>query len=503
MERDGANRKNENMPIPSHAASTILRLRVVIVGTEPKIWRLLEVDANLSLAELHDALQITFGWRESHLHNFTDHDPFDRHHELPRIGRPPRTWAPDDPYGDDDELSESEWALAQVFDGFDGPLYYIYDFGDGWIHVIELVERIAQDQSAPRAVLLKGERRGPLEDSGGIRGYFEKLQILADPQHPEHAEITEWVHWVAGPWLPFDPAFLDTDGINGELATRFDRAIGMSGLPTDALTGQPRPAEHAARSAAAVPPLSADAAIIDLLERLPVPLRSELRGALRPAGALTRPEVDVETATAMVKPFRWLIRRASTDGIRLTQAGWLPPAVVSEAMHELGWSDRWFGKANREDQTAPIATLRDEATRLGLLRKRNGMLHATAAARRLVEDPVGLWRMLADAFLRRTRSGPERDIALLVAVDIAIGHAPEGDDGFSYDMSGILFGLEALGWSDANGGTLNSDVIARPVYEKLNQLDTLNVFEIDGWHRAGVTDGGLAFAQAMLRSPVP
>lgn len=490
------------MPLPSHSASAVLRLRVAIVGSEPEIWRLLEVDANLSLTQLHDVLQITFGWRESHLHNFTDLDPHGPRHGLARIGRPGRTWAPDDPYGDEDgELPESEWALTRVFDGFDGPLYYVYDFGDGWVHVIELVERITQGKSAPRAVLLRGERRGPLEDSGGVAGYFEKLNILADPQHPEHEEIVEWVRWVSGPWLPFDPALLDIDGINGELATRFDRALGMSGLPTVEFPGQPKPAEHAARSASTVPLLPADAAIIDLLERLPVPLRGELRGLLRRSGALTRPEVDADTATAMVEPFRWLVRMAGTDGIRLTQAGWLPPAVVSQAMQELGWSDRWFGKANREDQTAPIATLRGEATRLGLLRKRNGVLHATAAARRHVDDPVGLWRMITNTFLSRTRSGPERDVATLVAVDIATGHAPEGEDGFSYDMSGILFGLEALGWSNANGGALSSDVIARPVYEKLNQLDTLNVFEIDGWRRSGITDGGYAFAHAMLRSP--
>lgn len=491
------------MPRITRPASVTLRLRVSIVGSDPEIWRQLEVDAGLSLAELHDVLQIAFGWRESHLHKFTDHDPFAQRHELPRIGRNPRTWMLDDPYDDATEevLSEDEWDLAQVFDGFDGPLYYEYDFGDGWIHLIELIERIDDEPATAKALLLRGEGRGPLEDSGGIGGYHEKLDILADPQHPEHEEVAQWVRWVAGPWTPFDAGMLEIDHVNGEFAARFDPGLGMSGLPTDAFPGHPKPAEHAVGAANAIPLLPADAAIVDLIERLPVPLRGELRGLLRRSGALTPVDIDAETAAAMVEPFRWLVRRAGANGIRLTQAGWLPPAVVSDAMHEFGWADRWIGKANREDQTAPIAQLRADAIRLGLLRKRNAVLLATTAARRNLDDPVGLWRMLAAAFLRSTRSGAERDIATLVALDIATRHAAEENSAIGYDTSAIRFGLEALGWVNADGSSLTSDAIVRPVYDTLHQLDTLGVFERDRWHRSGVTDGGRAFARAMLQAP--
>jgi hypothetical protein len=33
-----------------------------------------------------------------------------------------------------------------------------------------------------------GARRGPLEDSGGLPGYEEMMDALADPSHPDHAE---------------------------------------------------------------------------------------------------------------------------------------------------------------------------------------------------------------------------------------------------------------------------------------------------------------------------
>jgi hypothetical protein len=41
-------------------------------------------------------------------------------------------------------------------------------------------------------------------------------------------------------------------------------------------------------------------------------------------------------ADAVVAPYRWLLERVG-DGVKLTQAGYLPPAVVTDAMSKLGW----------------------------------------------------------------------------------------------------------------------------------------------------------------------
>jgi len=496
------------MPRTARPPRPLLRLRVSLADSDPEIWRLLEVDAALTLAELHDVLQLAFGWRDSHLHNFSDHELYTRPTDLPRIGREPRIWGSDDPLIEpgEGELPEREWTLAQVFDGFDGPLYYEYDFGDSWTHLIELIERIDDDPDAPKARLLRGKRRGPLDDSGGIGGYEEKLEILADPKHPEHDFIADWIHWVSGAWTPFNPELAELDHINQEFAVRFDGRLGMSGLPTDAFPGSPTSAgaerTPAEAALAAAPPLSDDAAIVDLLARLPVPLRGELRGLLRRTGALAPVNIDPATAAAMVEPFLWLVRRAGADGIRLTQAGWLPPAVVSEAMRELGWEERWIGKLNREDQTLPIAELRADAVRFGLLRKSKGALHATAAARKHIDDPLALLRMLAGATLRRARSEIERDITVLVAVDLATGRDTEDPSGYGYEMSGILFGLDALGWGGADGSTLTGDMISRSVISVLRQLDPLDIFERNRWKRGAVTEHGRAFGRALLRAPV-
>ena len=40
---------------------------------------------------------------------------------------------------------------------------------------------------------IAGEGNAPPEDCGGIPGFYEKLDIAADPSSPEHNEIRQWL----------------------------------------------------------------------------------------------------------------------------------------------------------------------------------------------------------------------------------------------------------------------------------------------------------------------
>ena len=52
-------------PLPS-----VYRLRVVVRGVSPLIWRRLLVPADTTIAGLHAVLQVAFGWTGTHLHRF-------------------------------------------------------------------------------------------------------------------------------------------------------------------------------------------------------------------------------------------------------------------------------------------------------------------------------------------------------------------------------------------------------------------------------------------------
>ena len=51
----------------------VCELEISIRGIKPRIWRTVRVPADLTLGRLHDVLQLTFGWTDSHLHEFVVH----------------------------------------------------------------------------------------------------------------------------------------------------------------------------------------------------------------------------------------------------------------------------------------------------------------------------------------------------------------------------------------------------------------------------------------------
>jgi hypothetical protein len=84
------------------AGSMLLRVRVSIEGSEPAIWRLLEVDSSLTLDSVHEILQTAVGWRDAHLHSFTDTDPYKRLRPVNGKWPEPRRWVPVDLLEDSD-----------------------------------------------------------------------------------------------------------------------------------------------------------------------------------------------------------------------------------------------------------------------------------------------------------------------------------------------------------------------------------------------------------------
>ncbi|WP_285243587.1 plasmid pRiA4b ORF-3 family protein [Pseudarthrobacter sp. fls2-241-R2A-127] len=450
--------------------SMLLQVKVWIVGSEPLIWRLLEIDPSLTLDRVHEVIQTTVGWRDSHLHSFTDTDPYVRLRAVNGHVREPRRWVPLDLLEDnDDDLPETDWNLGQVLTPESGPLFYEYDFGDGWIHRLELTGTLPMPPNAPRARLVDGARRAPLEDSGGIYGYHDLLDALADPGHEKHNDLQAWIAWTAGPWQEFDPEQLEIDTVNKELALLFPAPDAKQHRPGGESLTQ------------------------ELTNRMPPGLRREFRSYLHAAGLDGPATVEADLAEAMTAPYLWLSRRIGLDGLSLTAAGWLPPAVVREAMTELDWDQDWIGKANREDQTLPVLQLRESAQRLGLIRKIKGRLVLTSAAKRLLDDPTSLWHFLARSISHRHRHDAERDATLLLLLEVAAGKRTERAD----YLEAVAFGLGALGWSTRTGAELEPKTVQSLLVDAQEVLLNLGIFD----DRFGLkTNTAKAPGQALARA---
>ncbi|MEW1976384.1 plasmid pRiA4b ORF-3 family protein [Microbacterium profundi] len=431
---------------------TRYRLRSSLVGSEPEIWRTFEIEGSARLRMLHLALQTIMGWRESHLHAFTDADPH------ARAQHPSRRWEALDIESEEGTLSEDDFTVDDVLrDG--GPLWYEYDFGDGWVHRLDIVEQVPSEPHLTTVVLLDGANRGPFEDSGGVGGYAEKTAIAADPQHPEHESIVDWIDSTVGPWAPRGPGMFDLVGVQSELNLMFNP--GASGISPNDMSGLVKVVEHRLTG-----DVHEGSPIAEFASVLPPPIRSELRQHLQFTNTLGPGDIDPETAARIIRPFAWLMDAVGADGLDLTAAGWMPQSTVLAGMTELGWITDWIGKGNREDVTPPIAVLRETAQRIGLVRVQKGRLLLSAAAKKALGDPVAQLRLIAGGLYRRL-SDAETDAAVLLLLTVADGTPREER------WRAIAFGLEMCGWQSSSGWRFTEQDIGHATFwtqRVLNQL---------------------------------
>jgi Plasmid pRiA4b ORF-3-like protein len=431
--RDFGNRDLPTLPShrrPRRAEAARYRIRVELAGTEPVLWRRVELASDLFLDEVHDAIQLAVGWTDSHLHGFASgaeyHSPAAERYLCPFELEDAGPGVP-----------EEDVRLDEVLANPGDRLFYLYDFGDSWEHVIELESTALRDDAAPRAVCLDAQGDAPPEDCGGLGGY-ELVSAAADPRHRDHRHaVAEFLQMYGIEFNAADhgPAPFRLDAVNAALAHRFPAG--------------PQPERR-------YPPDDLPAPLGELLAAVGDGYaRRELRWLIGSAlDADARPDVDTATATRMVRPYAWLLGRVGDEGIRLTGAGYLPPAQVEAAVKELDLLEDWMGKGNREVQTLPLLWLREAATKMGLLRKQRGILQLTAAGQRLRADPVALWWHLAERMPLKTSDRCETQAGLIWL--LAVAAHPDCNPGqFVASM------LNRLGWRLSSGESLDPRDAAR------------------------------------------
>lgn len=190
----------------SDRSREIYELRITLRGTKPPIWRRVAVEADVTLAELHEIVQIAMGWLDGHLHQFRMKIKVvpPRPAEIARIAQS-GGWE-----GLEARLRDERIFCDLCFDGMDGEderqvrlselcpkvkdkLLYDYDFGDGWEHSVEVTKMRPPKDGVRYPTCLAGKRACPPEDCGGVWGYYDMLAALADPKHLEHEHYSEWL----------------------------------------------------------------------------------------------------------------------------------------------------------------------------------------------------------------------------------------------------------------------------------------------------------------------
>jgi hypothetical protein len=172
----------------------ILQLRISLVGIKPTIYRKLQVDSSITFYELHNILQIAFGWGNYHLFHF-------------RFG-----WRF---IGIEDDFEEADRAdkltLAEILKEKQ-KFSYEYDMGDSWLHQITVSKTMQPEPGIKYPICLGGARNCPPEDCGGTTGYEELLAILQNKEHPQYNDL---LNWLGG---TYDPEAFDIQKVNLELS---------------------------------------------------------------------------------------------------------------------------------------------------------------------------------------------------------------------------------------------------------------------------------------------
>ena len=176
------------------------------------------------------------------------------------------------------------------------------------------------------------------------------------------------------------------------------------------------------------------------------PVHDTLLEAVLEAGLAT-PAVPTEgLAAEMTERYRWLVDRIGPAGVKLTSAGYLPPAVVAEAYEHLGLQDSGSGRATARTSPIPVLVLRTSAVKLGLLRKSRGVLLATKTGSAVAAEPLALWWHVARRLPLEAEDSVDRIVALIRILGLAAGR----------DVSSNRFRalaadvLTAVGWRAAS-----------------------------------------------------
>ncbi len=184
-------------------------LRVELLNVRSLIWRLIQVPETLTLDELHAVIQGAMGWHDTHCHEFTINGI---HYEMGDLSIDPL------PEGTRESSHHTVGAICAETREFQ----YLYDFGDRWLHNIQVVRTVTPAPWHNRPRCIAGGGACPPEDSGGPDSYDDYALIAADPFNSKYDHIQKM-------WPGFHPDIFSTTQADTLVAAAYMIALMRKG----------------------------------------------------------------------------------------------------------------------------------------------------------------------------------------------------------------------------------------------------------------------------------
>ena len=168
-QESSARAKKKEKPIPRY------QLHVSLAFSDPVIWRRIVIPGEIPLLQLHEVLQICFGWSGEHSHQFY-------------VGK---VFYSTDSSTTDPRFIEDLVEIHTIEEAMRWCFTYMYDAGDGWEHTLELEEIIAPEKNSKPPRVLDGELAAPPEEIGGVHGYAEIVHAIENPQNEKSVRLLQ------------------------------------------------------------------------------------------------------------------------------------------------------------------------------------------------------------------------------------------------------------------------------------------------------------------------
>jgi hypothetical protein len=196
-----------------------LILKITLIGSDPEIWRRVEVHSGLTLDDLHYVIQDVFEWENDHLYHFLA-PPGGKLTRRALAEAKQYDISPDDSFsifGENEAkcFRTDEALVGNVLSAEQKQIIYEYDFGDSWEHLVKVEKRTPGGDQGFIPVCLAGENAAPYDDMGGIGRYYDWLEALRDKRHEMHEDAIDWLG------KGFDPAKFDLEKANKRLKATF------------------------------------------------------------------------------------------------------------------------------------------------------------------------------------------------------------------------------------------------------------------------------------------
>lgn len=181
---------------------------VELKNFKPRIWRRLQINASLPLADLGYAIIVAFRAQASHLFNFYN-TTREIYYECARAEL--IDFFGPTPY---QSLDARDFTLAEIFPEVGTKLGFEYDFGDSWEFNVRL-EKIINGPTDLK--ILDGAGYGIIEDCGGIWGLDHIIKLRKKQRGEEYESTAAWMDMIGLDINKFDINEFDRGAMNKNL----------------------------------------------------------------------------------------------------------------------------------------------------------------------------------------------------------------------------------------------------------------------------------------------